>query len=175
MIDLMFKSTPRHDIGKVGVPDNILLKPGKLTEDEFEVMKKHTVYGGDALSRAEKAFGGMASTSFLKVGKQIAYTHHEKWDGSGYPYGLKGEQIPLAGRLMALVDIYDALICKRVYKPPFSHGKAVQIITKGDGRVMPDHLDPDVLGVFADHHEEFRKIALKYADHDEERRLLSQV
>lgn len=174
MIDLLFKSTPLHDIGKVGVPDNILLKPGKLSKAEFEEMKKHTIYGGDALVRAEKALGSGTPSSFLRVGKEVAYTHHEKWDGSGYPRGLQGEDIPLVGRMMALFDVYDALISKRVYKPPFSHAKAVEIITQGDGRVMPEHFDPDILAVFEKFHEEFRSIALKYADHDEERTMLSQ-
>ena len=173
MIELLFKSTPLHDIGKVGVPDGILLKNGPLTEEEFEVIKQHPIYGGDALSKAEQASGKSTSTTFLQVGKEVAYTHHEKWDGSGYPYGLKGNLIPLSGRLMALADIYDALISKRVYKPPFSHEKAVKIITAGDGRVMPDHFDPDILRVFGNHHDEFRKIALEYADYDEERQLLS--
>lgn len=174
MIDLLFKSSPLHDIGKVGVPDSILFKAGSLTDEEFAIMKKHPVYGGDALCKSEQALGNMASTTFLRVGKEIAYTHHEKWDGSGYPYGLKGEEIPLSGRLMALADVYDALISKRVYKPPFSHAKAVEIITVGDGRVMPDHFDPDVLKIFRDHHDELRRIALQYVDHEEERELLSE-
>ncbi len=174
MIDLLFKSAPLHDIGKVGVPDKILLKPGPLTKEEFEEMKKHTIYGGEALERAEKALGTGASRSFLEVGKEIAFTHHEKWDGSGYPRGLKGDEIPLSGRLMALFDVYDALISKRVYKSPFSHAKAVEIITVGDGRVMPGHFDPDILKAFAENHDEFRKIALKYADHEEERKALSE-
>ncbi|MGD9826197.1 response regulator [Desulfobacter sp.] len=172
MINLLFKSAPLHDIGKVGVPDSILLKQRALTEQEFEIIKQHPIYGGDALSRAEQALGKDASTTFLQVGKDVAYTHHERWDGTGYPYGLKGEKIPLAGRLMALADVYDALISKRVYKPPFSHAKAVRIITEGDGRVMPGHFDPDVLKVFKDHHDEFRMIALQYADHEEEREML---
>ena len=170
----LYDSVPLHDIGKVGVPDSILLKPGGLSDEEFAIMKKHPIYGGDALSRAEQAFGNMASTTFLRIGKEIAYTHHEKWDGSGYPYGLTGEEIPFPGRLMALADVYDALISKRVYKPPFSHAKAVKIITVGDGRVMPGHFDPDILEVFTHHHDEFRRIALPYADHEEERELLSQ-
>jgi putative two-component system response regulator len=173
MVELLFKSTPLHDIGKVGVPDGILLKNGSLTQEEFEVIKQHPIYGGDALSKAEQASGQSTSTTFLQVGKEVAYSHHEKWDGSGYPYGLKGDNIPLSGRLMALADVYDALISKRVYKPPFSHEKAVKIITEGDGRIMPGHFDPDILSVFNDHHDEFRKIALKYADYDEEKKLLS--
>jgi len=171
MIELLFKSAPLHDIGKVGVPDGILLKNGPLTQEEFEVIKQHPVYGGDALSKAEQASGKSTSTTFLQVGKEVAYTHHEKWDGSGYPYGLKGNNIPLSGRLMALADIYDALISKRVYKPPFSHEKSVKIITEGDGRVMPGHFDPDILRVFNKHHDEFRKIALEYADYDEKKGL----
>lgn len=175
MIELLFKSTPLHDIGKVGVPDSILLKPGPLTDAEFAVMKKHTIYGGDALARAEKALKTGESSTFLKLGKEIAYTHHEKWDGSGYPYGLKGEEIPLSGRLMALFDIYDALISKRVYKPPFPHAKAVAIITEGDGKVMPEHFDPEILEVFKEHHDSFRQIALNFVDHQEEREVLSVV
>jgi len=174
MIDLLFKSTPLHDIGKVGVPDSILLKPGALTKEEFEEMKKHTFYGGDALARAEKALKSENSSSFLNLGKEIAYTHHEKWDGSGYPCGLKGEGIPLGGRLMALFDVYDALISKRVYKSPFPHSKAVEIITVGDGRVMPNHFDPDILQTFSEINDEFRKIALKYVDHEEERQALME-
>ncbi len=174
MIDFLFKSTPLHDIGKVGVPDSILLKPAPLTETEFEAMKKHTIYGGDALARAEKALNTDNFSSFLQVGKEVAYTHHERWDGSGYPKGLKGEEIPLAGRLMAVFDVYDALISKRVYKPPFSHSQAVEIITVGDGRVMPEHFDPDILTAFAENREIFRKIALKYADHEDERKSLSE-
>ncbi|WP_321495169.1 two-component system response regulator [uncultured Desulfobacter sp.] len=173
MVDLLFKSSPLHDIGKVGVPDSILFKTGSLTDEEFKIMKRHPIYGGDALSKSEQAFGSMDSTTFLRVGKEIAYTHHEKWDGTGYPYGLKGEDIPLSGRLMALADVYDALISKRVYKPPFSHAKAMEIITVGDGRVMPDHFDPDILEIFREYHDEFRQIALQYADHEEERKLLS--
>lgn len=174
MIDLLFKSSPLHDIGKVAVPDSILFKPGALTNEEFAIMKNHPIYGGDAVSKAEQAFGDMDSTTFLRVAKEIAYTHHEKWDGSGYPYGLKGDQIPLSGRIMALADVYDALISKRVYKPPFSHTKAVEIITVGDGGVMPDHFDPDILEIFRNHHDEFRGIALQYADYEEERDLLSR-
>lgn len=172
MIDLLFKSVPLHDIGKVGVPDRILLKAGPLSDEEFAIMKKHPVYGGDALARAEQALQSGESSSFLKLGKEIAYTHHEKWDGSGYPYGLKGEDIPMGGRLMALCDVYDALISKRIYKPPLSHAEAVKIITVGDGRVKPDHFDPDILQVFRDNHDEFRKIALEYADHEEEKAFL---
>lgn len=115
-IEDLYKSVPLHDIGKVGIPDSILLKPGKLTPDEFEEIKKHTTYGLNALQRNEEKFGFGTNSSFLRLAKEIAYTHHEKWDGSGYPEGLKGENIPLSGRIMALVDIYDAIISERVYK-----------------------------------------------------------
>ena len=173
-IGLFFKSTPLHDIGKVGVPDAILLKPGKLTAEEFEEMKKHTIYGRDAIRRAEERLGEDEGFSFLRIGREITASHHEKWDGSGYPAGLKGEEIPLVGRLMAIFDVYDALISKRVYKPPFPHAKAVEIITQGDGRVMPTHFDPDVLEDFRERHDEFRQIAYRYADHEEERVTLSK-
>lgn len=168
-IDLLHKSAPLHDIGKVGVADSILLKPGKLTVEEFQEMTRHTLYGHDAIAEAEKKLGG---NSFLRIAKDIAYTHHEKWDGSGYPQGLKGEEIPLAGRLMALADVYDALISKRVYKPPFPHQQAVRIITDGDGRTLPSHFDPEILAAFVALQEEFRVCALRFADFEEERQLL---
>ncbi|WP_299976708.1 HD domain-containing phosphohydrolase [Desulfobacula sp.] len=164
-IDLIYKSTPLHDIGKVGVPDNILLKPGRLTEEEFKEMERHVVYGHDALQKAERKLG---ENTFLRFAKEIATSHHEKWDGSGYPYGLKEEAIPLAGRLMAMADVYDALISKRVYKPPFSHEKVVDIIVNGDGRTEPYHFDPDVLKAFKDAAEDFRQVAIEFADYDEE-------
>jgi len=156
-IDLLCKSAPLHDIGKVGVSDRILLKPGKLTDQEFEEMKKHTVYGRDALFSAEKKLG---TISFLGCAREIAYTHHEKWNGAGYPEGLRGEQIPLAGRLMALADCYDALTSNRVYKAPLSHEKAIQIITEEKG----SHFDPEIVDAFLEAKENFRQIALKYAD-----------
>ncbi|MBF0530335.1 MAG: two-component system response regulator, partial [Deltaproteobacteria bacterium] len=140
-IDILFKSAPLHDIGKVGVPDHILLKPGKLTDEEFEQMKMHTIYGRNALFSAEKRLG---NNSFLRVAREIAYTHQEKWNGTGYPEGLKGSEIPIPGRLMALADVYDALISKRTYKPPFPHEKAVSIIAEGRG----SHFDPDVVDAF---------------------------
>ncbi|WP_080805901.1 response regulator [Desulfamplus magnetovallimortis] len=166
-IDILYKSAPLHDIGKVGVRDNILLKPGRLTEEEFEEMKLHTVYGHDAILINEKKLG---EGSFLSVARDIAHTHQEKWDGSGYPRGLKGEDIPLSGRLMALADVYDALISKRVYKPPFSHQKAVEIIKEGRG----SHFDPDMVDAFMEIAEDFRQIALEYADCEEEREMLSK-
>ncbi|MBF0101201.1 MAG: two-component system response regulator [Desulfobacterales bacterium] len=165
-IDLLYKSAPLHDIGKVGVADHILKKPGKLTNEEFDEMKKHTTYGRDALSVAELKLG---SNSFMKYAKEIAYTHQEKWDGSGYPQGLKGETIPVSGRLMAIADVYDALVCKRVYKPPFSHQKAVEIIKEGKGK----HFDPDMVDAFVAIEDNFRKIAIEFADSDEEKKNLS--
>ncbi|MBA3015163.1 MAG: response regulator [Proteobacteria bacterium] len=168
-IDLFCKSAPLHDIGKVGVADSILLKPGTLTDEEFQEMTKHTVYGRDAIAAAEKKLGG---NSFLRIAADFAYTHHEKWDGSGYPQGLKGEEIPLAGRLMALADVYDALISKRVYKLPCPHHQAVRIITEGDGRTSPSHFDPEILAAFTVLQEEFRLCALRFADFEEERSVL---
>lgn len=165
-IDLIYKSAPLHDIGKVGIPDRILLKPGKLTDEEFEIMKKHTVFGRDAIETAEKQLG---SNSFLKFAKEIAYNHHEKWDGSGYPNGIKAIHIPISARFMALVDVYDALISKRVYKPPFPHSKAVAIIQDGAG----SHFDPGITAAFSNITEKFRLIGLKYADSDEEKEALA--
>ncbi len=165
-IELLYLSAPLHDIGKVGVPDQILLKAGKLTDAEFEEMKKHTRYGHDALYITEQKLGG---DSFLRLARQIAHSHQEKWDGSGYPSGLKGDEIPIAGRLMALADVYDALISKRVYKPPFPHEKAVQIIIEGRGT----HFDPDMVDAFVRLESTFRNIALTFADYEEERRMLA--
>ncbi len=164
-IDMLYKSAPLHDIGKVGVPDHILLKPGRLTEEEFEEMKKHTLYGRDAIARAEEKLG---SHSFLHFALEIAESHQEKWDGSGYPNGWIGEQIPISGRLMAVADVYDALISKRVYKDPFPHSKAVKIIQEGSG----SHFDPSMVTAFIELEEEFRRIALEHADHEEERAAL---
>jgi putative two-component system response regulator len=169
-VDLLSKSTPLHDIGKVGVRDAILLKPGKLTHEEFEEMKKHTVYGRDTLLQMEKAFKGRSAASFLEIARVIAYTHHEKWDGTGYPEGSSTADIPIPGRLMAIADVYDALIAKRVYKPAFHHSEAEEIIAQAKGKLF----DPDIVDVFLRVREEFRKIALKYADFEEERRLLSK-
>lgn len=154
-IELLYKSAPLHDVGKVGIPDNILLKPGKLTEEEFEVMKRHPEIGSNALSIAEKHLG---SNSFLRLAKEISLTHHEKWDGSGYPKALVGEDIPLSGRLMAIADVYDALICERVYKKAFSHEKAKAIILEGHGT----HFDPKVVDAFLAIEQEFIDIAEKY-------------
>ena len=157
-VDRLFKSVPLHDIGKVGVSDAVLLKPGKLTEQEFEEMKLHTVYGRDALLSATASLD--ASNSFLDCAVEIAYTHHEKWDGSGYPQGLKGEEIPLSGRLMAIADVYDALISKRCYKPAFSPEKAIRIIVEGRGT----HFEPALVDAFLEITDQFQAIAEKFRD-----------
>lgn len=156
-IELLYKTAPLHDIGKVGVPDRILLKPGKLDSEEWVLMKKHPDHGYEALLRAEQEMG---TTDFLQVAKEIIYTHHEKWDGSGYPRGLKGDEIPIAGRLMAVADVYDALICRRVYKSSFTHEVAVEMIRQAAGY----HFDPDIAKVFLERQEEFKQIASLYAD-----------
>ena len=164
-IELLYESAPLHDIGKVGITDSILLKPGKLTDEEFREMKKHAKFGSDVLGKAEIVLG---TDSFIRLAKEIALNHQEKWDGSGYPNGLLGEQIPLSGRLMALADVYDALISKRVYKQPFTHEKAMRIITSESG----SHFDPDIVDAFVAMESTFRNIALQYADFDEEREAL---
>ncbi|MBV7316076.1 two-component system response regulator [Shewanella sp. NIFS-20-20] len=158
VISTYFKSAPLHDIGKVGIPDNILLKPGKLTADEFEIMKLHAYYGYQALVEAEADIG--YEDSFLTAAKEIAHYHHEKWDGTGYPNGLCGEEIPLSARLMAIADVYDALISKRVYKDAMSHDQAMEIIHNGRGT----HFDPDLLDIFFEIESEFQHIAEKYRD-----------
>jgi len=160
MIDLLFKTAPLHDIGKVGIPDRILLKPGRFTPDEFEIMKTHTTLGRDAIEHAESALS--VPVEFLKVAKQIAYGHQEKWDGSGYPEGDSGDDIPIPARLMAVADVYDALISRRVYKDGMPHEKAVGIIQEGSG----SHFDPDMVEAFLAIQEEFRSIAARYADSD---------
>jgi PAS domain S-box-containing protein len=161
-IELLYKSAPLHDIGKVGIPDAILLKPGKLTPEEFEVMKTHTTLGRDAILAAEKLLD--EPNSFLQFAREIAHYHQEKWDGSGYPEGLRGEQIPLSARLMAVADVYDALISRRVYKPAFPHEKAVAIIGEGRGT----HFDPEIADAFLAIAGEFRDIARRYEDAEED-------
>jgi putative two-component system response regulator len=150
-IEELYKSAPLHDIGKIAVPDHILKKPGKLTPEERAVMQKHTIYGGDAIRNAEKRSG---STSFLRFAREIAYSHQEKWDGSGYPEGLKGDQIPVSARLMAVADVYDALVNKRVYKPAHSHQDAIDYIVEHKGR----HFDPDMVDAFVQIESEFNDI-----------------
>ena len=159
-IDMLFKSAPLHDIGKVGIPDRILLKPGRFEPAEFEIMKTHTTLGRDAIEHAEKALG--TPVEFLACAKEIAYAHQEKWDGSGYPLGIGGDDIPLSARLMAVADVYDALISRRVYKQGMSHDQAVTIIGDGAG----SHFDPDVVEAFLALQDQFRAIAGRFADSD---------
>ncbi|CAH0525358.1 response regulator [Vibrio hippocampi] len=158
VITALYKSAPLHDIGKVGVPDSILLKPGRLTDEEFAEMKKHTNYGRDAIEAAEGSLG--IADNFLLFAKEIAYSHQEKWDGSGYPEGLMGEAIPVSARIMAIADVYDALISARVYKPAFPHEKAVDIIVEGKG----SHFDPTMVDSFVNITEKFRQIAVEFSD-----------
>jgi putative two-component system response regulator len=160
MIDLMFKSAPLHDIGKVGIPDRILLKPSQLDPDEFEIMKTHTTLGFESIVQAEQRLG--SSIDFLRCAKEIALSHQEKWDGSGYPERRSGDDIPLSARLMAVADVYDALISRRVYKLPFSQEKSIGIMRQ-DRAV---HFDPDVLDAFLAHTDEFKAIAERFADDD---------
>lgn len=162
VITSLYKSAPLHDIGKVGVPDSILLKPGKLTTEEFEEMKRHTTYGRDALVAAEQHIN--SADNFLVFAKEIAYSHQEKWDGSGYPEGLSGQGIPLSARLMAVADVYDALISKRVYKSAFSHDDSVRIITEGRG----SHFEPLLIDCFLAIKDDFNQIALNFADKEGE-------
>ncbi|NLV25332.1 MAG: CHASE2 domain-containing protein [Deltaproteobacteria bacterium] len=156
-IDLLVKAASLHDIGKVVTPDNILLKPGPLNSDELETMRAHTVIGRDVLQSSTHKLG---NHYFLTMAAEIAYTHHEKWDGSGYPQGLQGEAIPVSGRLMALVDVYDALTSKRVYKKNLSHEVAFDYIKNSKG----SHFDPDLVDAFLEIHEQFRDIAQDFGD-----------
>jgi putative two-component system response regulator len=154
-IALLCSAAPLHDIGKVGIPDDILTKPGKLTKEEFDIMKKHVDYGMNSLELPElKSF----SSPFIEIAIDIIAAHHEKFDGTGYPKGLRGEEIPLPGRLMAIIDVFDALVNKRVYKPAFSHEEALKIIAEGRGL----HFDPDITDAFFDIESEIREISGKY-------------
>ena len=167
-IDLMYKSAPLHDIGKVGVPDSILLKPGRLTPEEFSIMKSHPVIGADAITKAmEQALSGVApggeeqatgAFRFLEIAREISLGHHEKWDGSGYPAGLAGEAIPVSARLMALADVFDALISRRVYKAPIPFDTVREMIAEERGH----HFDPDIAEVFVAGHHDFEAIALYF-------------
>jgi response regulator RpfG family c-di-GMP phosphodiesterase len=162
----LFRSAPLHDIGKIGIPDHILLKPGRFTPEEFEIMKTHTTLGRDAIQRAEDQLG--LSVDFLRMAKEIAYSHQEKWDGSGYPQGLVGEEIPMSARLMAVADVYDALISRRVYKAGMPHEQAMEIIRQG----RASHFDPDVCDAFLANAEQFHLIAERFADSDQDMAML---
>lgn len=154
----LFDTAPLHDIGKVGIPDCILLKPGKLSSEEFEIMKKHTVIGVEALSHdldTEEA------PEFIRTAVDIVGTHHEKYDGSGYPDGLAGKDIPLSGRLMAIVDVYDAVTSKRVYKPAFSHEYALELIRSESGR----HFEPEIVEAFIEIEKQILEISRRYIQH----------
>ncbi len=156
IIALLFQAAPLHDIGKAGIPEAILHKPGKLTSAEFDIMKQHTVFGRDAIASVEKVLG--ASTPFLGYARDIIYSHQEKWDGSGYPQGLAGSAIPLAARLMAVADVYDALITARPYRPAFTHETAVELIRQGSG----EHFDPDVVDAMLIIADKFKVIAAEF-------------
>ena len=150
-IEDIFQSSILHDIGKVGIPDAILLKPGRLTDEEFEVIKRHAIMGGDAIGIIESR---IKERSFLSMGKEIAYNHHEKWDGSGYPRGLKGEEIPMSARIVALADVYDALTSKRFYKEAYTHERSKEIIVDLKG----SHFDPAIVEAFLILEAEFKTI-----------------
>jgi len=162
IISRLFKSAPLHDIGKVGIPDRILLKPGRLTAAEFSLMKTHTALGREAIEHAEKELG--TDVEFLTMAKEITFSHHEHWDGKGYPEGLSGDAIPVSARLMALADVYDALISRRVYKEPMPHAEAVQVIAPLRG----SQFDPDVLDAFLEIQDDFYAIARSYWDGEAE-------
>lgn len=161
-ITMLYKSAPLHDIGKVGIPDRILLKPGRFKPEEFEIMKRHSALGRDAITYAERSLG--TQVEFLSMAKEIALSHHEKWDGSGYPEGLRGDAIPIPARLMALADVYDSLISRRIYKEGMPHAQAVAIIQEGKAL----HFDPDIVEAFMDIQDEFQAIAARYADSNDD-------
>lgn len=156
-IRLVYQTSPLHDIGKVGIPDSVLLKPGKLTRAEFEVMKKHTLFGAQTLDAALDRF---PEARFLRMARNIAAHHHERWDGSGYPEGLSGEDIPLSARIVALADVYDALTTRRVYKDAFPHDEAKELIERDSGT----HFDPDVVQAFVEAEEEFIRIQREFSN-----------
>ncbi|UCV28130.1 CHASE2 domain-containing protein [Ferribacterium limneticum] len=159
-IELLAKSAPLHDIGKVGIPDSILQKPGKLTEAEYGIMQSHTLIGAEALARVVGGSGHPEKQSFLDYARQMTESHHEHWDGRGYPHQLQGENIPLAGRLMALADVYDALISRRVYKKPFTHAEVCDFILQKAGT----QFDPEVVAAFVARNAEFYQVAQEFAD-----------
>jgi putative two-component system response regulator len=159
-ITTLFKSAPLHDIGKVGIPDRILLKPGRFEPDEWEIMKTHAALGRETIEHAERELG--IEVGFLTCAKEIAQNHHEKWDGSGYPNGISGDDIPICARIMAVADVYDALISHRVYKEGMSHEAAAEIVLRGSG----GHFDPDIVTAFQATSPQLQSIASKYGDSD---------
>ncbi len=152
MVETILYASPMHDVGKIGTPDRILLKPGKLSPDEWETMKQHTIIGAQILEGSD--------AEFIKLAEVIALTHHEKWDGSGYPKGLKGSEIPLAGRITAIADVFDALTSKRPYREPFPLKKSFAIIKKSRG----SHFDPEVVDAFLAAEDEMLSIKEKFKD-----------
>jgi len=156
-IDLMIKSAPMHDIGKIVVPDSILKKPGKLTDEEFKEIMRHTTEGGKII---QDVIGHSGDKEYVKVATEIATSHHEKWDGTGYPYKLKGTQIPLSARIMALADVFDALVSPRCYKKPFTVTEAIKIIEESAG----SHFDPDLARIFVKHRDLLEEISILYKD-----------
>jgi len=163
MLHLLIQSVPLHDIGKVGISDSILRKPSSLTAAEFEQIKRHTIYGREVIERIEATMRDNVASAFLRFAKEVTFTHHECWDGSGY-HGLRGEDIPLSGRLMALADVYDALTSRRVYKEPISHEGTMIIMCDGDGRTRPEQFDPDILQAFIDLSPTFKEISRSFQD-----------
>lgn len=161
-IELFYKAAPLHDIGKIGIRDHILLKPGGLAEDEMAIMRSHPTIGAEIIKSVANQIGW---NPFMRIAHEISLCHQEKWDGSGYPQGLAGEDIPLSARFMALADVYDALISKRVYKPAFSHSTAVTIMKKTAGT----HFDPILAQAFEEIHLQFREIALQFLDEESQR------
>jgi putative two-component system response regulator len=161
VINNLFKSAPLHDIGKVAIPDAVLLKPGRLTPEEWVIMRQHSEAGREAISQVMRRLKtNDAENAFLPFALEIAHSHHERWDGMGYPLGLFGDQIPLSARLMAVADVYDALISKRVYKPPFTHEQAVSMICADRGT----HFDPDIVDAFVRIAAQFEQISIQYRD-----------
>ena len=160
VIDMYVKAAPLHDIGKVGIPDSILLKPGKLTPEEWAVMRTHAQIGADAIWRAIRQESDKEAVGFLRVAIDIARHHHERWDGTGYPLGLRGAAIPLSARLMALADVFDALISERAYKRPMTLEQTDDIIQQG----RDTHFDPDVVDAYLRQREAFRAVACGFAD-----------
>jgi putative two-component system response regulator len=157
VVDAIYKSAPLHDIGKVGIPDRILLKPGLFISEEFEIMKTHSILGKNTIEYAERQLH--TKVDFLSYAKEIAYCHHEKWNGSGYPRGLEGDEIPISARLMAIADVYDAVISPRVYRNSMPHDRAKTIIQDGAGI----HFDPDMVEAFCDTEEKFLSIGRVYS------------